>query len=228
MLTLIASQFRYCRSMLAVAAAVALLIAVPLTFLVERPEALRGIWQLVVLALGIGATFMLWAVEQKERRPLLWNTLPLRSRQIAAGRLLPVLLVQGAAGILAVFGMSLALRIHGHADPHALTGLLGTQGFALLAGFLIYLQEELTVLASPRRWALITVNVVICAAYLAIVFNLEVIFLSSWGGVVLGHALAAVVGAVDFALFARRRSFLVGISPLTGFPKDWSEAPAGR
>lgn len=227
MWTLIASQFRYCRFGLGIAVTVALLLALPATFLVDKPHALRAIWQLVVLVLGVSATFVMWAVEQKERRLVLYNVLPLPLQEVAVARLLPIVLVQGVAVMLAAMGMLLASRLHGHDDPHALTGLLGTQGFALLAAFLVYLQEELVVLASPRRWALMAINVLITAVFLVVAFNLEVIFLASWGGVVLGHALAAIVAAADFALFVRRRSFLIGISPLTGMPKDWSEAPVG-
>ena len=225
MWTLIASQLNYCRTGFAIIAVVALGSASFVTW-VGKPEG-SGIWQLVALGFGVSANVLLWAKDQKERRMLMWINLPLSLEKIAAMRLLSAALIQAAAGILAALGLSLTLLTRGLSDPQAWPELLGTHGFALLTVLMIYLSEELTLWAAPRHWAVIAVNIVAPVVFLTLAFSSETLF-HSWSGALLAHILAVVAAAAAYALFLRRRSFLVGLSPLTGLPRDWSEAPARR
>ncbi len=225
MWTLIAAQLRYCRTGFAIAATVAVGAASFVTW-VGKPEG-PGIWQLVALALGVCANILLFTKDQKERRLLMWANLPVPLETIAATRLLLPVLIQSAAGMVAGLGLALTLLTRGQVHPQALPELLGTQGFALVVVLAIYLTEEITLLATPWRWAVIAVNTVQTAVLLIAAFNIGTSFLS-WSGAALGHGLAVLIAAASYALFVRRRSFLFGLHPITGIPRDWSEAPARR
>lgn len=225
MWTLIAAQLRYYRTGLT-AGFITTFAAASFVTWIGRPER-PGIWMLVVLGLGGFANLWMWIRDQQERRMMTWANLPVPFRTLAAARLLLPFLVQGAVGVLAVVGLSLAQMTVGHVDPEDLAQLLGSQAFTLLAILAVYLHEELSVLAGPSRWAAIAINLLIAAIFLPVAFHMDDLFLS-WPGVFLGHGLAVLLASAAYTLFVRRPSYLVGVSPLTGFPKDWSEANAGR
>lgn len=223
MWTLIDAQLRYRRSGLAVAAAATLAFGLILSLELDVPV---RIWALAALFLGGGLNLAHWMNDQRERRLLLWAALPLRPVEMVAARLVTVLLVQAVATAVALVGVMVTAAVRGAPDPRIWAMLLGAQGFALIAIAVVHLHEELTWILSRRRWALIVLNVGLVAFSAALAFSATVI--DSWPYVVATYVVAGALAMATVTLFVRRRSFLVGVNCVTGFPVDWSEGTKAK
>ena len=222
---LIASQFQYRRLVLAVVGLTALVFLLPVTLLVDDLEDVGEILQLLVLGFGVGINVFLWSVDQHERRMLLWTVLPVRLEEIIAARLLSVIVVQGVAGAAALISLGVASHVHQAPLFDQLSKILGFQGLALLGVASIYLNEEISLLIGRSNWAIFMASTLPWVLFLTIAlgpFNFP--SYKTWAGIFVSHLATLGMLYLAYRMFLRRQSFLQGVSPVSGFPEDWSEA----
>ena len=228
MWNVIREQLSYRRLELLALLVLASCIALVASSNAESAEGMRGVWTFVAVILGGGANLYLWTVDQRERRMLLWVTVPLTPRLAASARLVSTLIVQGAVSFVGISCLSAVLAAEGYLDLEnatlALRSILGGQGVGLLAIGFVHFQEELNLHFSRSRAVVYTISALSLAFFAVLAFfaSREQLSLEAWATIAGCHSLAAFAAGCAFALFLRRRNHLVGVDAFWGTPEDWS------
>lgn len=226
MWTLIKTQLQYHQRSILFSVLGALVISTFFVVMTGEIAKVLKVWQFLILVTSLVITFVVLVIDQKERRQLLWTTLPLPRGQVALGRILLPFLVQGGVSAFAVVSLfATPLFIGGAVPDIGPQALLASQGYALVLAMLMYLAEELSLLLSRWRWAVILFNLLMMAMLFGYSFGEHhwMPLSKSWLGIILSHFVAATMAATSFVLFKRRGNLLIGMNPKSIFPEDWSE-----
>ena len=228
MWNLIAEQLRYRRRGLVVTGVLTLVVGFVVCFFLQDPTRHYRVWALVLLVASGGTNLYLWTLDQKERRSLLWASLPLRRRDIAAARLLSVFCVQAAFFGLCLLGALVTDRLVVHRGPDfaGVGWLLICQGFALVSVAFVFLYEEVMLQAVRRRWGVILANTAAILSFAMLtLFALRALeSFESWQALVALHVLAVAFMGIAYSLFVRRQDLLMGVNAITGCPENWSSS----
>lgn len=222
---LITAPFRYRGRSALVVALLLLAACVFVCFHTERPQSILKLWRLYILGIGLCTSIYFFSVDHFERRDLLWSTLPVSIRQVGLGRLAVPLIVQLATTVVAALGMAVvALLVEQSPTVERLMlTLFGAQAINLVLVACIYLNEEISLILSHRRWAAIALNLGLAPVFALILVGTDLVEpYTSWNSLVFTHVLAIVGGLISLHLFTRRRNQLIGVNAWTGLPEKWS------
>ena len=170
-------------------------------------------------ALGVHA----WVIDAKERRIRFLCTLPVSRPAISGARLL------GAVSIQLLVAIPTLGAVAATAEPTMMPEQLRSVASANLWALAIVLScfffEEVNVALSRWRVLLWIVNLapVVAALWLvAAAGSAAEMLIASPAALPIAALACAAIAAATLLLFSSRRSLDIGVSPLHGFPVDWS------
>ena len=231
MWTLIREQFQYRRRSLIFAAVLIVILGLGGTLALDDTEDAYEAFLAAVLLVAGAANLLHWAVDQQERRQLLWATLPIPRSQIGAARLVGPLLIQIGVLAFCLFGLLFGTLINGGFDEGAadplMRALLGAEGFVLATIMFVYFHEELMIWGVRWRWGTLLINIASVIFFGGVTFVCLSHFagFDSWAGILISHVLGSFMGVSAYLLFQRRKEMLIGIDAWTGCPQNWGGGP---
>lgn len=233
MLHLLRTELTYRRTSLlvGVGAVAVFVLAMVIGISPDEPESLPKAASLAVFAVGLTLLLWTWTRDQQERRLLVWVPLPVGAWEIAGARLAVPIVLQACLSTTAFLMVWLeALQNAPPALGDVVAQIAGAQGLVLAIAAGLYLSEELSVRFHRSRIALVLLNVAVVGLLVA-VFSVEDGVLpgrARLDSIWVSHLVTLLLLSWSAVLFAGRPSYLLGISPIHGFPEDWSRAETER
>ncbi|MDA8020272.1 MAG: hypothetical protein MPN21_22775 [Thermoanaerobaculia bacterium] len=225
MWTLIKAQFRYHALWLSLVLLPLLVFGAIVTGRSVQAGRVSALWMLWTMVGGMLAQIALFYYSDlRERRALLWITLPLSPGQVSAARLVVPLFVH--LPMLAFAFLAIAVLSPGALTSETVGEVLAGNGLAMLVTYSIYAGEEVGIRLAHRRGLFWLSQLGFAGLMVWVALDPLDWFpeLDQGAGVAGLHGAALVCAVAAYRLYVGRTSFLVGTDPTCGLPIDWSRS----